>query len=76
MQHGHLKEMIDQSLVVVVEEVVVLAEEEVGFLLFRRFKNMNHYQIVPNDNDVVHLHLMNLVYLIYHNPVLKDLVIQ
>ena len=48
LQHDHLKEMIDQSLVVLVEEVVmlVMGEEEVDFLLLHQFKNKNLQQMV------------------------------
>jgi hypothetical protein len=59
--------MIDQFLVVQVEV-------EVEYLLMHLFKNKNHHHHLI-DNDVEHLYYMNLVYLIYHNPVLNDLVI-
>jgi hypothetical protein len=67
LQLDHSKVMIDQFLVVQVEE-------EIEFLLMLLFKNKNHHhQLI--DNDVEHLYYENLVYRIYHNPVLNDLAI-
>jgi hypothetical protein len=68
--------MIDPYLVVavVVAAAVVVIEEEVDFLVLRRFPNTNLSETI--FNDVVHLYSMNLVYLIYPNPVLNDLVIR
>jgi hypothetical protein len=71
LQVDHLKVMIDQFLVVQVEMEV---EEEVEFLLLHLFKNKNHHHRLI-DNDAGHLKYRNPAYLIYHNPVLNDLVI-
>jgi hypothetical protein len=64
--------MIDPYLAVPVVEVV--AEEGTDFLVLHRFQNTNLFQTV--GNDVAHSSSTNLVYLIYLDPVLNDLVIK